>query len=253
MLALSAVPQNTYAEDAAENETAVEDLIDYNDYVQTVFSSNNGLPCGEANDIEETNDGILWIGTYAGLYRYNGREFRWMDNYDSVHNVNCLYVDDEGRLWIGTNDNGLSIAINEKIVNVIDEAKGLPSNSVRCIIQGADGYYYVGTTSSMQVVALRNGLRKVNTFTEVNYADKITADRIGNVAAVTSDGRLFLIKEGRYSVPCSWAKTRYLHAARSTRTATLWPAHPAATFMCMMYPQAGSKKRKPCTAGISRL
>lgn len=197
VLALSAVPQNTYAEDAAENETAVEDLIDYNDYVQTVFSSNNGLPCGEANDIEETTDGILWIGTYAGLYRYNGREFRWMDNFESVHNVNCLYVDDEGRLWIGTNDNGLSIAINEKIVNVIDEAKGLPSNSVRSIIQGADGYYYVGTTSSMQVVALRNGLRKVNTFTEVNYADKITADRIGNVAAVTSDGRLFLIKGGQ--------------------------------------------------------
>ena len=197
VLALSAVPQNTYAEDAAENETAVEDLIDYNDYVQTVFSSNNGLPCGEANDIEETTDGILWIGTYAGLYRYNGREFRWMDNFESVHNVNCLYVDDEGRLWIGTNDNGLSIAINEKVVNVIDEAKGLPSNSVRSIIQGADGYYYVGTTSSMQVVALRNGLRKVNTFTEVNYADKITADRIGNVAAVTSDGRLFLIKGGQ--------------------------------------------------------
>ncbi len=197
VLAFSTVPQDTFAEEVSGDEAVEEDLIDYDDYVQTVFSSNNGLPCGEANDIAETNDGILWIGTYAGLYRYNGREFRWMDNYESVHNVNCLYVDDEGRLWIGTNDNGLSIAINEKVVNVIDEAKGLPSNSVRCIIQGADGYYYVGTTSSMQVVALRNGLRKVNTFSEVNFADVITADRKGNVATVTSDGRLFLIKGGQ--------------------------------------------------------
>ncbi|MBP5609563.1 MAG: hypothetical protein J6X66_15020, partial [Lachnospiraceae bacterium] len=63
------------------------DTVDYNDYVQSVYSGNNGLPCGEANDIAQTNDGVLWIGTYAGLYRYNGREFRWIDEYESVKNV----------------------------------------------------------------------------------------------------------------------------------------------------------------------
>nr|MCR5788833.1 hypothetical protein [Lachnospiraceae bacterium] len=61
----------------ADTDTAGE-ATDYNDYVQSVYSSNNGLPCGEANDIAQTNDGVLWIGTYAGLYRYNGREFRWV-------------------------------------------------------------------------------------------------------------------------------------------------------------------------------
>lgn len=176
----------------AENGEA----IDYNDYVQTVYNSNNGLPCGEANDIAQTNDGILWIGTYAGLYRYNGREFTWMDGYESVRNVNCLYVDEEGRLWIGTNDNGLSICINERISNVVDQSKGLPSNSVRSIIQSADGYYYVGTTSSMQILTLKNGLKRVGTLREVNYADKIAADNAGHVAAITSDGRLFLMQKG---------------------------------------------------------
>ena len=169
----------------------------YTDYVQTIYSSSNGLPCGEANDIAQTNDGILWIGTYAGLYRYNGREFRWMDSYDSVRNVNCLYVDAEGRLWIGTNDNGLSISIREKIANVVDQSQGLPSNSVRSIIQSADGYYYIGTTSSMQVLTLNSGLKTESTLYEVNYADDIAADEKGHVAAVTSNGRLFLLKQGR--------------------------------------------------------
>ena len=173
------------------------DVVDYNDYVQTVYASNNGLPCGEANDIAQTNDGILWIGTYAGLYRYNGREFRWMDDYESVRNVNCLYVDEGGRLWIGTNDNGLSICINERIVNVVDQSNGLPSNSVRSIIQSADGYYYVGTTSSMQVLNLSNGLKRVNTLHEINYADKIAADDKGHVAALTADGRMFLLEKGQ--------------------------------------------------------
>ena len=172
---------------------AETEKTDFNDYVQTIYSSTNGLPCGEANDIAQTNDGILWIGTYAGLYRYNGREFRWMD-YESVRNVNTLYVDEEGRLWIGTNDNGLSIAINEQIVNVIDQASGLPSNSVRDIVCSSDGYYYIGTTSSMQVLTMNYGLRQVNTLTEIYYADDLDADRDGHVAAVTSSGTLYRLK-----------------------------------------------------------
>lgn len=168
----------------------------YSNYVQTIYSSENGLPCGEANDIVQTNDGVLWIGTYAGLYRYNGSEFRRMDEFDTVRNVNCLYVDEEGRLWIGTNDNGLAIAINETITNVLDLSTGLPSNSVRAIAQGADGLYYIGTTGSLQILSLNNGLRIVNTLWEVNYSDRIAADKNGNVAAVTQNGRLFLMNEG---------------------------------------------------------
>ncbi|MBR1470156.1 MAG: HD domain-containing protein [Lachnospiraceae bacterium] len=172
------------------------ETVDYDDYVQTVYSSSNGLPCGEANDIAQTNDGVLWIGTYAGLYRYNGREFRWIDDYESVKNVNCLYVDEEGRLWIGTNDNGLSIVIREEVVNVLDQSGGLPSNSVRCIVRSADGYYYIGTTASLQILAMNNGLKATGTLEEVNYADSITADEEGHVAAVTTDGGLYLMKGG---------------------------------------------------------
>jgi energy-coupling factor transport system substrate-specific component len=171
--------------------------LDYNDYVQNVYSSNNGLPCGEANDIAQTNDGVLWIGTYAGLYRYNGREFRWVDDFESVKNVNCLFVDEEGRLWIGTNDNGLSIVIREKVANVLDQFEGLSSNSVRCIASSSDGLYYVGTTGALQVVTMNNGLKIDNTLDEILYADNIAADEYGHVAVVTSDGGLFLLEEGK--------------------------------------------------------
>jgi energy-coupling factor transport system substrate-specific component len=168
---------------------------EFTSYVQTVYSSENGLSCGEANDIAQTNDGILWIGTYAGLYRYNGREIKLMD-YDSVKNVNCLYVDEEGRLWIGTNDNGLSICIDEDIVDVVDEEKGLPSNSVRCIVQSSDGYYYVGTSADMQVLSLDlEGDLKLQREVDVHYASSIAADGNGNVAAVDVNGNLYLLRE----------------------------------------------------------
>ncbi len=177
-------------------EEATEE-VDYNNYVQTVYASTNGLPCGESNAIAQTRDGIMWIGTYAGLYRYNGREFRWMDGYDSIRNVNCLYVDEEGRLWVGTNDNGLSILINEQVSNVIDQSSGLPANSVKSIIRSADGYYYIGTTGAMQILTLNYGLRRLSTLNEITYADHSAADDTGHVAAVTTDGRLFLLREGK--------------------------------------------------------
>ncbi len=185
------VPEAGRAEDAGTSR------LHYRDYVQTVYSSSNGLPCGEANDIAMTADGILWVGTYAGLYRYNGREFRWMDSFDSVRNVNCLYVDEEGRLWIGTNDNGLSIMISEQIVNVIDQQHGLPSNAVKSVIKSADGYYYIGTTGSMQIMTLNSGLKLVSVLSEVNYADHLAADSNGLVAAVNNSGTLFLLRQGR--------------------------------------------------------
>ena len=45
------MPVNASAQDVVST-----DLPDYNDYVQSVYSANNGLPCGEANDIAQTND-----------------------------------------------------------------------------------------------------------------------------------------------------------------------------------------------------
>lgn len=175
---------------AAKNETT----DNYNAYVQTIYNGENGLPGGTANAIAQTNDGILWIGTYGGLYRYNGNTFKWMDQMESVRNVNCLYTDEEGRLWIGTNDSGLSICINEEISNVVTSEDGLTSDSVRCITQGADGKYYVGTTGSLAVLDLSGGLRVERTIPEIVYAKDICVDENGNMVVITDDGTLYLVR-----------------------------------------------------------
>lgn len=171
------------------------DEVDYNSYIQTVYNGDNGLPGGGANAVVSTKDGLLWIGTYGGLYRYNGSEFKWMDEFETVKNVNCLYTDEEGRLWIGTNDTGLSICINEEIYNVVDEEDGLPADSVRCITESADGYYYVGTVDGVAVLTLYGGLSVHDTISEITFTTSIDADDNGNVAVVTDEGELFLLRE----------------------------------------------------------
>ena len=167
---------------------------EFQSYMHTIFNGENGLPGGASNAIAQTKDGILWIGTYGGLYSYSGNSFRWMNEFESVKTVNCLYTDEAGRLWIGTNDDGISICINQEIVNVVSKEDGLSSNSVRCITESSDGYYYVGTTDSLVILDMSGGLKVYDTISEIVYAESICADQDGNVAVVNNEGDLFLLK-----------------------------------------------------------
>ena len=166
---------------------------DYNSYIRTIYNKENGLPSGKTNAIAETRDGVLWIGTYEGLYRFNGNEFKFMDNLDSIKTVRSLFVDNENRLFVGTNDDGISVLINEKVTGILDEDSGLPNNSVRCITRGLNNLYYVGTSGAMAVLSIEDGLKVKKTFPQIEGVICIDSDENGNIAAVTYDGKLFIL------------------------------------------------------------
>jgi hypothetical protein len=48
-------------------------------YLRTTFTVEDGLPDNVVNAILQSRDGFLWIGTYAGLVRFNGRDFMPVD------------------------------------------------------------------------------------------------------------------------------------------------------------------------------
>lgn len=184
----------------------------FDSYIKTVYNNTNGLPGGVANDIASTSDGILWIGTYAGLYRHNGKEFRLMNEYESIKTVRCLYVDDDGRLFVGTNDNGLSILINEEITDVLTEKNGLPSDSVRCITSASDGRYYIGTSAELAVVEINDGIRIVAKEPDVSSALRLTADSEGHVAAVISSGKLIILQNSKVTGTASAYDEKFISA-----------------------------------------
>ncbi|MCR5254059.1 MAG: HD domain-containing protein [Treponema sp.] len=166
---------------------------DYNSYVHMIYNKENGIPSGKTNDIVSTTDGILWIGTYEGLYRHNGREFRHMSEFNSISTARCLYVDDEGRLFVGTNDSGLSIVINETVVNTLEKKDGLPDDSIRSITRGSDGLFYVGTPGDLAVLSLMDGLSIYKIIPQVYGAKRLTADLQEHIAAITYSGSLFIL------------------------------------------------------------
>lgn len=63
------------------------------------------------NALARDSEGFVWIGTSAGLLRYDGysyRDFREYDNLPVAHDrIRCISPDPGGRLWIGTESGAL--------------------------------------------------------------------------------------------------------------------------------------------------
>ncbi len=61
-----------------------------------------GLPSREVYRIVQDGDGYLWIGCNAGLFRYDGVEFKSHRNTQQTgRSISNLAFDGEGRLWCG--------------------------------------------------------------------------------------------------------------------------------------------------------
>jgi signal transduction histidine kinase/ligand-binding sensor domain-containing protein len=76
------------------------------------FTTESGLPQNTVDALLQTSDGYIWIGTHAGLARYDGRHLRVFANELQFPESNGAWVrhlleDSSGRLWIRVNEDGL--------------------------------------------------------------------------------------------------------------------------------------------------
>jgi diguanylate cyclase (GGDEF)-like protein len=75
------------------------------------LDSGAGLPHNMVMALAQTPDGYLWAGTWEGLARWNGHEFRVFDRANTPelqgNGVRALAVGRDGSLWVGTARSGL--------------------------------------------------------------------------------------------------------------------------------------------------
>lgn len=76
------------------------------------YGAAEGLPQVSVNTMLRTQDGFLWLGTFSGLVRFDGKEFRTFvaDGSNSgtpSRRIVSLHEDEKLRLWIGTEDAGV--------------------------------------------------------------------------------------------------------------------------------------------------
>jgi signal transduction histidine kinase/ligand-binding sensor domain-containing protein len=101
---------------------AVDPTRHISQYAHTAWRIQDGVFSGAPNAITQTKDGYLWIGTEAGLLRFDGVRFvAWTPpdgKYLPSSNVTSLLGARDGSLWIGM-EGGLSHWDNQRLTNYL--------------------------------------------------------------------------------------------------------------------------------------
>lgn len=125
----------------------------------------DGLSQGMVRDILQDSRGLMWFSTKDGLNRYDGYEFKVYSHlpFDpfsvSGHVITTLLEDPSGRLWVGTENNGLNVfdPATEKFWHIhqkTDQQPGLSSNTILSLELGKAGSIWVGTSLGLDHLTL---------------------------------------------------------------------------------------------------
>jgi PAS domain S-box-containing protein len=157
-------------------------------YLRKYFTMEDGLPSNDVHAIVQTENGFLWVGTDAGLARFDGKRFTSINIRGGVAqqiSVRSLLVTPEGDLWVGT-DAGVA-RLPRAALDHFDRALvamyhlGLGINDqILCMHRSGDGTLWIGSSG---------GLYR---FDRGNFISIIAHDTISRIEE-RSNGHLLII------------------------------------------------------------
>jgi PAS domain S-box-containing protein len=114
-------------------------------------TTDGGLPSNEVWSFQEDPEGNLYVGTAAGLARYDGKQFRTIEGTSDRPvpggTVFSILRDREGVLWFAS-DGGL-YRFDGVTWSSLDEEDGLGSLTVETVTQDCEGDYWLGTEKGL--------------------------------------------------------------------------------------------------------
>ena len=123
------------------------------DYPVTSWGLRDGLPSDVVTAITQDDVGYLWLGTDAGLVRFDGVRFvQWSAISDAAlpkHPVRSLLTAKDGSLWIGFADGGGISRIHQGVVTTFVETHGLGRASVTALTEDANGTIIAGMSDGL--------------------------------------------------------------------------------------------------------
>ena len=118
------------------------------DYTLTSWTQYEGLPAARVWAVTQDREGYIWIGTDAGLVRFDGVDFvAWRDLHDPQlprREVTALHSASDGSLWVGFGIHGGIARLREGDVVQYGEADGIVSGFVTFITEDAGGTIWAG-------------------------------------------------------------------------------------------------------------
>jgi signal transduction histidine kinase/ligand-binding sensor domain-containing protein len=143
---------------------AMADSVPDSEYLVKSWRNEDGLPHSVINTIIQTHDGYLWIGTYVGLVRFDGVEFKQYSSSNvpdlEAGEIMQLFEDREGTLWVALL-NGRLLAWKDGSVRII-----LPGDSaspqIISMAQQTNGTVWLETANGALGRVTNNGVEFVS-------------------------------------------------------------------------------------------
>ncbi|WP_291980598.1 sensor histidine kinase [Luteitalea sp.] len=154
-----------------------------NGWVVDRWDVEHGLPINGVSDLLQTDDGYLWVATWAGLVRFDGVRFTPVPGTLPSSHIRALLADRDGSVWIGMGAGGLVRWRNGRVDTVI-APKDVQGHDVSSLARDAAGRVWVGTERSISVVD--NGR-----VTTLDRSHGMPED-VSGVLATGVDGRIWI-------------------------------------------------------------
>jgi ligand-binding sensor domain-containing protein/signal transduction histidine kinase len=149
------------------------------DFNTRLWQADDGLPNNIVQAIAQTTNDYLWVGTREGLAQFDGEQFHLVNltPESTQPSINCLCASHDGRLWVGTERNGIYCLEKSDIAHCSLPGEDSDIN-VYQIQEGGDGSIWF-TTSRGVLQESGNKLEPVKGYD--NPQLRICADNKGQI------------------------------------------------------------------------
>jgi ligand-binding sensor domain-containing protein len=118
-------------------------------YGHNVWLRQNGLPGNAIYVGLQGRDGYLWLGTSAGLFRFDCVNFFRVNTNPKyskdIETISTLCLSGDSSLWIGTTFSGLRRIKNENIYRY-GGAEGLYTRQIQTLLESRTGHIWIGSS-----------------------------------------------------------------------------------------------------------
>ena len=116
------------------------------------WTTEQGLPQSAVQAVHQSRDGYLWVGTQAGLARFDGARFEVFDRYNTPQmargTVSDLAEGPDGTLWVSLQGGGL-LSVKDGDFDATTTADGLAADIVWEVEVGPDGALWIGSQAGL--------------------------------------------------------------------------------------------------------
>lgn len=174
------------------------------------LTTEDGLPISRIRCFLQDQQGFMWVGTEAGLNRYEGREFTIFKHHSAIpgtltnSSVLALLEDSSGSFWVGTRG-GLQLMDRDRNLFFPSHMPAdHPLSAVRHVLvlrESRSGYIWIGTTGGLFRLSVRPGVRPSPDSLDIQFKQKeleLTAITFGLGSSDDTAGRrVWCLEEDR--------------------------------------------------------